>query len=267
MFLGLCVTTDEVWTGWIGFTDSLYTPLGTTLTHATSILSLLQPPLDVSWQWLLPREILQHPTLRSWSQLPMQNSCQLTTQLTGSQVGGHFTPTSLSSLHRLTFDWTLSPNSHFMSLHSTELLTTNNFNSETWLTLLIKFRQDHTENTVSTVTVQQYFYHCMRIRCQMNPFTKQLPCDSLGIVDMFTGCNQVTHVSSRDRCIATAIHATIYNATAFSNDVKKNKTANPEYGQLLSPLYCMAFQQWCLRKTSLLINCGCLGSIMNPAGP
>jgi hypothetical protein len=35
-------------------------------------------------------------------------SCHLTTQLTGPQAGGHFTPTSWSFLHRLTLNWTLS---------------------------------------------------------------------------------------------------------------------------------------------------------------
>jgi hypothetical protein len=61
----------------------------------------------------------------------MQNSCQLTTQLTGSQAGGHFTPTSQSSSHRLTFNWTLSFTNqllHVTSLNWTphdSLLTTN----------------------------------------------------------------------------------------------------------------------------------------------
>jgi hypothetical protein len=36
-----------------------------------------------------------------------------------------------------------------------------------------------------------------------------LPSDSPGIIDVFTGRYQATHVSTRDRCIATAIHATI----------------------------------------------------------
>jgi hypothetical protein len=65
------------------------------------------------------------------SQPPIQNSCQLTTQVTGSQAGGHLTPTFQCSLHRLTFNWQLatelshSPTSYFTSLHSTALLTTS----------------------------------------------------------------------------------------------------------------------------------------------
>jgi hypothetical protein len=53
-----------------GFIDRLYTPLGAAiyrpLTHTqTTFLSLLQSPLAASWQRLLPRVILQHPSLRS----------------------------------------------------------------------------------------------------------------------------------------------------------------------------------------------------------
>jgi hypothetical protein len=67
----------------------------------------------------------------------------------------------------------------------------------------------YTENTVSIVIVQQYLDCCMRTRCRGNPFTKQLPSDSPGIVDGFTGHYQATHFPSRYRCIATAIQATI----------------------------------------------------------
>jgi hypothetical protein len=49
----------------------------------------------------------------------------------------------------------------------------------------------------------------MCIRCCGNPFTEQLPSDSLGIVDVFTGHHQAKHVPFCDCCIATAIHATI----------------------------------------------------------
>jgi hypothetical protein len=50
----------------------------------------------------------------------------------------------------------------------------------------------------------------MRIRFRGNPFTEQLPNDRVGIADMFTSRYQATHVPSRDRCIATAIHVTVY---------------------------------------------------------
>jgi hypothetical protein len=39
----------------------------------------------------------------------------------------------------------------------------------------------------------------------------QLPSDSSGIVDVFTHRYQATHVPSRDRCIATVLHATLFS--------------------------------------------------------
>jgi hypothetical protein len=48
----------------------------------TNVLSLLQSPLAVSWQRLLPREILQLPAVRSSSHgRPCRTASQLTTQL------------------------------------------------------------------------------------------------------------------------------------------------------------------------------------------
>jgi hypothetical protein len=46
---------------------------------------------------------------------------------------------------------------------------------------------------------QQFLYYCYG----------WLPNDSSDIVDVFIGRYQATHVSSRDRCIATVLHATI----------------------------------------------------------
>jgi hypothetical protein len=66
-----------------------------------------------------------------------------------------------------------------------------------------------TENSVSIVIIQQYFDCCIRFRCCGNLYTEQFPSDSPDIVDVFTVRYQATHVHSRDRCIATAIHATI----------------------------------------------------------
>jgi hypothetical protein len=43
------------------------------------------------------------------------------TQLAGSQAGGHFTPTTESSLHRLTFNWQLSSLTYQQLLHVTWL--------------------------------------------------------------------------------------------------------------------------------------------------
>jgi hypothetical protein len=101
----MCVTIDGVWIGeWIYwplvYTTRNYT-LQTTDTYI-SVLSLLQSPLAVSWQRLLPREILQLPALRfPCHSRPCRTLYQLTTQLTGSQAGGYFTPNSQSSLDRL----------------------------------------------------------------------------------------------------------------------------------------------------------------------
>jgi hypothetical protein len=60
------------------------------------------------------------------SQSPVQNSCQLTTQLTRSQAGGnsHQPPSFLFTGWPLTENWTLSLTNqllHFTSLHSTKL--------------------------------------------------------------------------------------------------------------------------------------------------
>jgi hypothetical protein len=45
----------------------------------------------------------------------------------------------------------------------------------------------------------------MRIRCRGNPFTEQLPDDSLGIVDAFTGHYSETGVCLSTYCITTAV--------------------------------------------------------------
>jgi hypothetical protein len=45
----------------------------------------------------------------------------------------------------------------------------------------------------------QQFFYCF----------EWLPSDNLDTVDVFTGRYQATHVSSRDRCIATVLHVTL----------------------------------------------------------
>jgi hypothetical protein len=89
-----CVTTDGVWIGeWI-YWQLVYATCNYILhitNTETSVLSLLHSPIAVSWLRLLQREILQLPVLWSLSSTTVQNSCQLTTRLTGSQTGGHFT--------------------------------------------------------------------------------------------------------------------------------------------------------------------------------
>jgi hypothetical protein len=81
----------------------IHRPLASTTQNYTSkitgiqnsALSHLQFLLAVSWQQLLTTEIFQLSALRSsLSRQPVQNTCQLTTQLNGSQAGGCFTPTS-----------------------------------------------------------------------------------------------------------------------------------------------------------------------------
>jgi hypothetical protein len=128
--LTTCIYNSE-----LRFTDHWHTQ--------TSVLSLLKSPLAVSWQRLLPREILQLLSLRSsCHSRPCRTLCQVTTQLTGSQPGSHFIPTFQSSLHRLPSNWTPSLTIQQL-LHVTSLkLTADNCNSGTRLILLIIFLYD-----------------------------------------------------------------------------------------------------------------------------
>jgi hypothetical protein len=77
-----------------------------------------QPPLQSSTQ-LLNLNSLTHQPTTSLNWLADNSNQQLSAiiwQLTGSQAGGHFTPTSLSSLHRL--NWTLSLTNQLLHLTS-----------------------------------------------------------------------------------------------------------------------------------------------------
>jgi hypothetical protein len=135
----------------------------------TSVLSLLRSLLTVSWQWVLLREILQLPSLRaSCHSCPCRIAPQVTTQLTGPQAGGHFSPTSWSSLHRLTFNWTLSlTTSYFKSFHSTRLLTTD---SGALLTLFITFwHKPH----------RKQLFHCYSPTIPRPLHVYQLPLESI----------------------------------------------------------------------------------------
>jgi hypothetical protein len=96
----------------------------------TCILSLLQSPLATSWQRLLPREIIHLPAIRSsWHSGP----CRI---LVNWQIN-HLNPRLEAISHQppsllftglisteLTSEFSHSPTSYFMSLHSAELLTT-----------------------------------------------------------------------------------------------------------------------------------------------
>jgi hypothetical protein len=79
-----------------------------------------------------------------------------------------------------------------------------------------RLHTNHIENIVSIVTVHQYLDCFLRSRCRGNPFAEQLSSHTPGIVDVFTGRYQATHVPSRDHCIATSIQSTIfYSLTAL----------------------------------------------------
>jgi hypothetical protein len=58
--------------------------------------------------------------------------------------------------------------------------------------------------------VQKYLNLCTRIRCRGNTQNEELPNDSSDTVDVFTVRYQAAYFPCRDRCMATAIHATIY---------------------------------------------------------
>jgi hypothetical protein len=66
------------------------------------------------------------------------------------------------------------------------------------------------ENSVSIAIVRQYFDRCIRICYRGKTFNEQLPSDRQGIADLFTGRYLVTHFPSRDRCVATVLHVTLY---------------------------------------------------------
>jgi hypothetical protein len=72
----------------LNFTDHWHTH-----THTqTSVLGLLHSPLAVSWQRLLPNRFFSFPL--SVPRVTAAHAELLSTQLTVSQAGGHFTPTS-----------------------------------------------------------------------------------------------------------------------------------------------------------------------------
>jgi hypothetical protein len=119
----------------------------------TSVLSLLQSPLAVSWQRLLPMEILHLPFSRRYCpanipQLNCQPACGPLVNWQLNCVPG-WPPfhTSLlvfsSQAEQLTTELSHSPTSYFTSLHSTELLTTlTTTNSLLQIGLLITFRHE-----------------------------------------------------------------------------------------------------------------------------
>jgi hypothetical protein len=80
---------------------------------------------------------------------------------------------------------------------------------------------DHIENTFSIVVFQQYLDHCMRILRRGNRFTEKLPSNSLGIVGVFIGRYQTTHILSRDHCVARAMHGTVCNIVSTVPNLRR----------------------------------------------
>jgi hypothetical protein len=136
-------------------------------------LTDIQPPLAASWQRLLQKEIFQLPAFRFSC-----HSCPCSTlanwhSITGSQPGGHFTPTSYSSLHGLTFNWQLkslaqqsATSRHFIQVNCGQLPAAR------LVSTLHILEEDPTGNTFSTSP----FYFCHG----------RLPRDRLGIVSSGT---------------------------------------------------------------------------------
>jgi hypothetical protein len=141
----------------------------------TTVLNVLQFPIDVSGWQLLSREILQLPALAPLVTAACAELLSADNSTIGSQAGGYFTPTSWFSFTGwlLTDNWTLSLTNQL--LHVTSL---------NW-----------------TGADEPHRKH--------NAFSKQLPGDSPSIADMFTGRYQETCIPSHCHCIATAIHATV----------------------------------------------------------
>jgi hypothetical protein len=72
--------------------------------------------------------------------------------------------------------------------------------------------------TISIVIVQKYLDRCMRIYCREKPFTERLPCDSPGIVDVFTG-----------RCLETGCCKTTAILVARFEVSARQRVYTPQY--------------------------------------
>jgi hypothetical protein len=153
------MTIDGIWIGeldllttcthhWeLPFTDHWHTE--------PNVLILLQFLLAVSWQRLLPREILRLPALKSSCHSRMYRAfvrCQLTTNWIPGWRPFHTNLLVFSS--HVTFNWpelSHSPTSYFTSLLFTELLTSPT--PELDWPCLQHFGTNHTENTVFHLTL------------------------------------------------------------------------------------------------------------------
>jgi hypothetical protein len=126
----LCVAIDGVWIEyWIYCIHHSELHFICHWHTQSSVLSLLQSPLAVSWQRFLPKEILQLHALRSsCHSRPCRTLFNWQLNQLGSRLAAisHQHPSLLFTGWLSTNNWQLShsPTSYFTSVHSSELLTT-----------------------------------------------------------------------------------------------------------------------------------------------
>jgi hypothetical protein len=106
--------------------DHLSTPLGTTFYKSLTRTDWCPQSITVSISRFLATASTEGHSSASRTQVllsqpPVQNSFQVTTQLTGSQAGGHVTPTSLLFSPQADFQLNSLTTSYFTSLHFTSL--------------------------------------------------------------------------------------------------------------------------------------------------
>jgi hypothetical protein len=130
----------------------------------TSVLSLLQSLLVVSWQRLLSRQILQFPALRSsCHSRPCRTTSQLTTNWVPQWRPFHTNLLVFSShadFQMTTDNWTLS-------LTNNSKPTTN---SMLQTVMLITHPQGPHQNNVFIVIVQQYIDRCIEMGVYLSPY-------------------------------------------------------------------------------------------------
>jgi hypothetical protein len=78
----------------------------------TSVLSILQSPLAVSWKRFYRGRFFSFPRSGPLITAARAELFSTDNSTNGFQAGGHFTPTFSSSLHRLTFNWQLNSLTH-----------------------------------------------------------------------------------------------------------------------------------------------------------
>jgi hypothetical protein len=173
-----------------------------------SVLSLLQSPLAVSWQRLLPREILQLPRLRSSC-----HRCPCRTNSTNSFPSWrpfHTNALVFSSQadFQLTTELSHSSDSYYTSLHSNELLTT----PAAWLVSSLHNRwADPTENIASSYPSVVVTGGCLAIYWilfRRERVYRPLLRNGCFFIHLLHG-NCCTRCPFRGLCPATSLYATI----------------------------------------------------------